>query len=130
MQFKSNVNLTTDKIKLHTDVLDYDMRTHIATIEDETEILSLEDGNKIYTSSGTYNLATGQGTLYNRSTVKGRDGNTIVGDAMMCTMTVVVVKVMLREMWLSLTTRTSKPCVATTFITIGIKERAMLKVMW
>ena len=82
VQFTSNVNLTTDKIKLHTDVLDYDMRTHIATIEDETEILSLEDGNKIYTSSGTYNLATGQGTLYNRSTVKGRDGNTIVGDVM------------------------------------------------
>ncbi len=82
VQFTSNVNLTTDKIKLHTDVLDYDMHTHIATIEDETEILSLEDGNKIYTSSGTYNLATGQGTLYNRSTVKGRDGNTIVGDVM------------------------------------------------
>jgi lipopolysaccharide export system protein LptA len=82
VQFTSNVNLTTDKIKLHTDVLDYDMLTHMATIEDQTEILSLEDGNKIYTSSGTYNLATGQGTLYNRSTVKGRDGNTIVGDVM------------------------------------------------
>lgn len=82
VQFTSNVNLSNNKIKLHTDVLDYDMNTRIATIEDETEIISLEDGNKIYTSSGTYNLATGQGSLYNRSTIKGRDGNTIVGDVM------------------------------------------------
>ncbi len=82
VQFTSNVNLVNSKIKLHTDVLDYDMNTRLATIEDKTEIVSLEDGNVIYTSSGTYNLATGQGTLYNRSTVKGRDGNTIVGDVM------------------------------------------------
>lgn len=82
VQFTSNVNLVNSKIKLHTDVLDYDMNTRLATIEDKTEIVSLEDGNIIYTSSGTYNLATGQGTLYNRSTVKGRDGNTIVGDVM------------------------------------------------
>lgn len=82
VQFTSNVNLTNNKIKLHTDVLDYDMNTRIATIEDQTEILSLEDGNRIFTSSGTYNLATGQGSLFNRSTIKGKDGNTIVGDVM------------------------------------------------
>ena len=82
VQFTSNVNLVNDKIKLHTDVLDYDMRTRVATIEDQTEILTLEDGNRIYASSGSYNTATGQGTLYNRPTVKSRDGNTIVGDVM------------------------------------------------
>ena len=82
VQFTSNVNLTNNKIKLHTDVLDYDMNTHLATIEDQTEIVTLEDGNRIYTSSGTYNLSTGQGTLYNRSTIKSKDGRTVVGDVM------------------------------------------------
>ncbi len=82
VQFTSNVNLTNDQIKLHTDVLDYDMNTRIASIEDKTEIYSLEDGSTIYTTSGTYNTSTGQGNLYKRSTIKSKDGSTIVGDEM------------------------------------------------
>ncbi len=80
VQFTSNVRLTNSKMKMSTDVLDYDMRTHIATIEDYTEIVSLADGNVIYTTSGWYNLSSEDGTLYNRSTIKAKDGQTIVGD--------------------------------------------------
>jgi len=80
VQFTSNVHMVNKKMKLNTDILDYDMNTHIATIEDETEIISLEDGNKIYTSSGWYNLSNEEGTLYNRSTIKSKEGQTIIGD--------------------------------------------------
>ena len=80
VQFTSNVHMTNSKMKLHTDVLDYDMNTHIATIEDETEIVSLADGHTINTSSGWYNLSSEEGTMYNRSTVKTKEGETLVGD--------------------------------------------------
>ena len=80
VQFTSNVRMTNSKMKLHTDVLDYDMNTHIATIEDETEIVSLADGHTITTSSGWYNLSSEEGTMYNRSTVKTKEGETLVGD--------------------------------------------------
>ncbi len=80
VQFTSNVRLVNNKMKLSTDVLDYDMRTHIATIEDETEIISLEDGNIIHTSSGWYNTSSEEGTMYNRSSVKTKEGQTLVGD--------------------------------------------------
>lgn len=80
VQFTSNVHLTNSKMRMKTDVLDYDMRTHIATIEDETEIVSLADGHTINTTSGWYNLSTEEGTLYDRSTITAKDGQTIVGD--------------------------------------------------
>lgn len=80
VQFTSKVHMKNDKIELYTDILDYDMRTHIATIEDETKIISLADGHTIYTSSGWYNMSSEEGTLYNRSTIKAKDGQTIVGD--------------------------------------------------
>lgn len=80
VQFTSNVRMANSKMKMSTDVLDYDMRTHIATIEDETEIVSLADGNVIHTTSGWYNLSSEEGTLYNRSSIKAKDGQTIVGD--------------------------------------------------
>ncbi len=80
VQFTSKVHLKNNKMELFTDILDYDMRTHIATIEDETKIISLADGHTINTSSGWYNLSNEEGTLYNRSTIKAKDGQTIVGD--------------------------------------------------
>lgn len=80
VQFTSKVHLKNDKLELFTDILDYNMHTHIATIEDETKIISLADGHTIYTSSGWYNLSDEDGTLYNRSTIKAKDGQTIVGD--------------------------------------------------
>lgn len=80
VQFTSKVHMINDKMELFTDILDYDMHTHIATIEDETKIVSLADGHTIYTSSGWYNLSNEEGTLYNRSTIKGKDGQTLVGD--------------------------------------------------
>ena len=80
VQFTSNVHMVNDKIDLYTDVLDYDMRTHLATIEDETKIVTREDGNQIFTTSGHYNMSTGEGALYNRSTIKDRNGRTVVGD--------------------------------------------------
>ena len=80
VQFTSKVHMKNDKMELFTDILDYDMRTHIATIEDETKIVSLADGHTIYTSSGWYNMSSEEGTLYNRSTIKAKDGQTIVGD--------------------------------------------------
>lgn len=82
VQFTSNVNLTTPEVKLHTDVLDYDMNTRIASIEDKTEIYIIEDATTIYTTSGNYNLSTGQGNLLKRSTIKSKDGSTVVGDVM------------------------------------------------
>lgn len=57
VQFTSKVHMKNDKMELFTDILDYDMRTHIATIEDETKIVSLADGHTIYTSSGWYNMS-------------------------------------------------------------------------
>lgn len=80
VQFTSNVRLVNNKMKLNTDILDYNMRTHIATIEDETEIISLEDGHIIHTSSGWYNLSSEEGTMYNRSSVTTKEGQTLVGD--------------------------------------------------
>ena len=80
VQFTSKVHMKNDKMELFTDILDYDMHTHIATIEDETKIISLADGHTIYTSSGWYNMSSEEGTLYNRSTIKAKDGQTIVGD--------------------------------------------------
>jgi len=80
VQFTSKVHLKNDKMELFTDILDYDMSTHIATIEDETKIVSISDGHTIYTSSGWYNLSSEDGTLYNRSTIKAKDGQTIIGD--------------------------------------------------
>lgn len=80
VQFTSKVHMVNSKMELFTDILDYDMRTHIATIEDETKIVSKADGHTIYTSSGWYNLSTEDGTLYNRSTIEGKDGQTLVGD--------------------------------------------------
>lgn len=80
VQFTSKVHVKNNKLELFTDVLDYDMNTHIATIEDETEIISLEDGHRVYSSNGWYNLSSEEGTLYDRSTIKGKDGQTIVGD--------------------------------------------------
>lgn len=80
VQFTSNVRLKNSKMRMKTDVLDYDMRTHIATIEDETEIYSIADGHTITTTSGWYNLSTEEGTLYDRSIITAKDGQTIVGD--------------------------------------------------
>lgn len=80
VQFTANVHMKNKKMEMFTDVLDYDMHTHIATIEDYTEIISLEDGNKIYTTSGWYNMSSEEGTLYDRSKIVAKEGQTIVGD--------------------------------------------------
>lgn len=67
-----------DPSRLYTDTLEYNTDTHIAEIVDKTLIIG-RDGD-IVTTSGNYNTETGKATLYSRSSVKMRRGNTLTGD--------------------------------------------------
>lgn len=80
--FSENVVLVNNKDKyvMNTERLNYDTRTKVATILEETVIVS--DSNKIYTNQGVYNTATEQATLYNRSRLVAKDGKTLTGDTL------------------------------------------------
>ena len=77
-EFSTNVHLINDQYEMFTDLLQYNTATHIATIMDETVIVS--DSNTINTSSGWYNTMADDATMYNRSRVNAKDGQTLVGD--------------------------------------------------
>ncbi len=77
-EFSNNVHLINEKYEMHTDLLQYNLRTHIATILDETHIES--DSNTIVTTSGWYNTSADDATLYQRSLVTAKDGQTLMGD--------------------------------------------------
>lgn len=82
--FSTGVVLTSpsenDTLKMYTDTLLYSTATHIAEIICPTEIVG-KDG-VIYSSSGIYNTDTGISDLYDRSTVKTSNGNTLTGDTL------------------------------------------------
>lgn len=80
--FTENVVLVNNKDKyvMNTERLNYDTRSKIATILEETVIVS--DSNKIYTNNGVYNTATERATLYNRSQLVAKDGKTLTGDTL------------------------------------------------
>lgn len=82
--FSTGVVLTSpsenDTLMMYTDTLLYSTATHIAEIICPTEIVG-KDG-VIYSSSGIYNTDTGISDLYDRSTVKTSNGNTLTGDTL------------------------------------------------
>lgn len=82
--FSTGVVLTSpsenDTLMMYTDILLYSTATHIAEIICPTEIVG-KDG-VIYSSSGIYNTDTGISDLYDRSTVKTSNGNTLTGDTL------------------------------------------------
>lgn len=80
--FSENVVLVNkkDKYVMNTERMNYDTRSKVATILEETVIVS--DSNKIYTNEGVYNTATEQSTLYNRSRLVAKDGKTLTGDTL------------------------------------------------
>lgn len=77
-EFATDVRLLNDQYEMNTNFLTYSTRTHIATITEMTEILS--DSVSIYTSHGWYDTNKDDGTLYDRSLVVARDGQTLQGD--------------------------------------------------
>lgn len=82
--FSTGVVLTSpsenDTLMMYTDTLLYSTATHIAEIICPTEIVG-KDG-VIYSSAGIYNTDTGISDLYDRSTVKTSNGNTLTGDTL------------------------------------------------
>lgn len=82
--FSTDVELTSlsksDTLKMYTDTLLYSTATHVAEIVCPTEIYS-KDG-VIYSTSGTYDTNKSLADLYNRSTVKASNGNTLTGDTL------------------------------------------------
>ena len=77
-EFATDVRLLNDQYEMNTNFLTYSTRTHIATITEMTEILG--DSISIYTSSGWYDTNKDDGTLYDRSLIVTRDGQTLQGD--------------------------------------------------
>ncbi|MBR6284644.1 MAG: hypothetical protein IKR25_10165 [Muribaculaceae bacterium] len=77
-EFSTHVHLINDQYEMNTELLQYNLRTHIATIVDRTTIVS--DGNTIETTSGWYNTSADDATLYERALVTANDGKTLEGD--------------------------------------------------
>ncbi len=77
-EFSTNVHLINDQYEMNTELLQYNLRTHIATIIDRTTIVS--DSNTIVTTSGWYNTSSDDATLYQRSLITAKDGKTLEGD--------------------------------------------------
>ena len=77
-EFSTDVHLINDKYEMFTNLLQYNLQSHIATIVDQTTILS--DSNSIVTTNGWYNTSADDATLYERSQINAKDGKTLVGD--------------------------------------------------
>ena len=77
-EFSTNVHLINDQYEMNTELLQYNLRSHIATIIDQTTIVS--DSNTIVTTSGWYNTNADDATLYQRSLITSKDGQTLEGD--------------------------------------------------
>ena len=78
--FYTDVILINDKdnYQMRTNHLRYNMHTHQATITSETTIVS--DSGTIVTSNGRYNTSINDATLYDRSLVRAKKGETLTGD--------------------------------------------------
>ena len=77
-EFSTDVHLINDQYEMFTNLLQYNLNTHIAQIMDQTTIVS--DSNTIVTTNGWYNTSRDDATLYDRSQVNAKDGKTLVGD--------------------------------------------------
>ena len=66
-EFSTDVHLINDQYEMFTNLLQYNLNSHIAQIVDETVIVS--DSNTIVTTNGWYNTNADDATLYNRSKV-------------------------------------------------------------
>lgn len=79
-EFLYDVELVNDKYVMSTDTLHYNTSTHIADILGSTSIVS--DSNVIYSNKGWYNTEIENSTLFNRSKIVTKNGQTIVGDTL------------------------------------------------
>ncbi len=79
-EFVTDVRLLNEQYEMNTNFLQYNTRTHVASISEMTEIIS--DSSTIYTSNGWYNTSADDATLFDRSTVVARDGQTLTGDTL------------------------------------------------
>jgi len=77
-EFLHDVHLINEKYEMFTDQLNYDLRTHVASIVSETEIRS--DGSSIHATNGWYNTSHDDATLYQRGLITAKDGQTLEGD--------------------------------------------------
>lgn len=82
--FRQNVDLTSrgkqDTLRILSDELYYNTKTHIALINQPAEIFS--KNGTIYTDSATYNTETEYAELYRRSTVVTSTNRTITADSL------------------------------------------------
>ena len=77
--FKNKVHLKNKNFTLDSDTLKYNTKTNIANIVGPTHILYNDETN-IYSKRGWYNTSTDRSMLLDRSTVKHKDGKTLIGD--------------------------------------------------
>lgn len=73
-----NSRNTTDTLDIYTDTLYYNTVTHIAELNAPSEVINAR--GIIYTSQGVYDTDSNRTTLYNRSTVVTRQGQTLTAD--------------------------------------------------
>lgn len=79
-EFLFDVELYNENYVMHTDTLHYNTATHIANIVGPTVIES--DSTTIHSSKGWYNTDNDQATLYDRSLIVTKQGNTLTGDTL------------------------------------------------
>ncbi len=79
-EFLYDVELVNKKYVMTTDTLHYNTASHIADILGSTSIVS--DSNVIYSKKGWYNTELENSTLYNRSEIVTKNGQTVVGDTL------------------------------------------------
>lgn len=80
-EFMTDVRLRNPKFEMTTNHLMYNTATHIATIDEYTDIVG-KDGDRIQTSSGVYNTSREDGWLFSRSRVHAKDGKWLTGDTL------------------------------------------------
>lgn len=73
-----NSRNTTDTLDIYTDTLYYNTFTHVAELNAPSEVMNAR--GIIYTSQGVYDTDSNRTTLYNRSTVVTRQGQTLTAD--------------------------------------------------
>ena len=81
-RYRGVVTFINDQYEMNTELLQYNLRTHIATIVDRTTIVS--DSNTIVTTNGWYNTSADDATLYQRSLITAKDGKTLEGEMTDC----------------------------------------------
>ncbi len=77
--FRNNVLLTNPNYTMNADTLQYNTKTNFANIIGPTKIV-YKNETDIYSTKGWYNTANERMMLLDRSTVKHKDGKTIIGD--------------------------------------------------